>query len=63
MSAYILGKQFKGVFQPGQTTKKELYNMAIQEKGEAFANDLIQYAIEKFGLKGIGADERDSPVG
>ena len=30
--------------QPGQTTKKELYNMAIQEKGEAFANDLIQYA-------------------
>ena len=63
LSAYILGKQFKGVFQPGQTTKKELYNMAIQEKGEAFANDLIQYAIEKFGLKGIGADERDSPVG
>ena len=63
LSAYILGKQFKGVFQPGQTTKKELYNMAIQEKGEAFANDLIQYAAEKFGLKGIGANERDSPVG
>jgi hypothetical protein len=63
LQAYILGKQFRGAFHPGKTTKKELYNMAIQERGEAFANDLIQYAIKTYGLKGVGLGERDSPVG
>ena len=63
LQAYILGKTFKGVFHQGKTTKKELYNMAIQEKGEAFANDLIQYAIKTYGLKGVGLGETDSPIG
>lgn len=63
LQAYLLGKNFKGVFHQGQTTKKELYNMALQERGEKFANDLIQYAIKNYGLKGVGLPETDSPVG
>lgn len=63
LQAYLLGKNFKGVFHQGQTTKKELYNMALQERGEKFANDLIQFAIKNYGLKGVGLTETDSPIG
>ena len=61
LSAYILAKGFKGAFQQGKTTKRELYDMAFAEKGEAFANDLIQYALKTFGLG--GGVERNAPIG
>jgi len=61
LSAYIIAKGFKGAFIQGKTTKRELYDMALAEKGEAFANDLIQYALKTFGLG--GGVERNAPVG
>lgn len=61
LQAYILAKGFKGAFQQGKTTKRELYDMALAEKGEAFANDLIQYALKTFGLG--GGIERNAPIG
>lgn len=61
LQAYILGKGFKGKFQQGKTTKRELYDMAFAERGEAFANDLIQYALKTFGLG--GGVERNAPIG
>jgi hypothetical protein len=61
LSAYIIAKGFKGAFIQGKTTKRELYDMALAEKGAAFANDLIQYALKTFGLG--GGVERNAPVG
>lgn len=65
LEAYLNFKKSKGVYTQGKTTKKELYNMAIQEKGAHFANNLIQYVLQKYGLytPAGGGAEPDATIG
>lgn len=65
LEAYLNFKKTKGVYTQGKTTKKELYNMAIQEKGGHFANNLIQYVLQKYGLytPAGGGAEPDAKIG
>jgi hypothetical protein len=65
LEAYLNFKKSKGVYTQGKTTKKELYNMAIQEKGGHFANNLIQYVLQKYGLytPAGGGAEPDATIG
>jgi hypothetical protein len=65
LEAYLNRKKAKGVYTQGKTTKKELYNMAIQEKGAHFANNLIQYVLQKYGLftPAGGGAEPDATIG
>lgn len=60
LDAYLIAKTTKGVFARGKTTKVELYDMALAEKGEHFANNLIQYVGKTMGF-GPG-DERTSVI-
>ena len=65
LEAYLNFKKSKGVYTQGKTTKKELYNMALQEKGGHFANNLIQYVLQKYGLytPAGGGAEPDAAIG
>ena len=65
LEAYLNRKKAKGVYTQGKTTKKELYNMAIQEKGGHFANNLIQYVLKTYGLYAPvgGGNEPDAKIG